>query len=326
MNSFPLYAYNENIIGVELTKKQIGENFMKVVKGICIIVFVVVALGYNAEAQITFGQIDDFENGTVMGWEEGASSPNPPQNITDGGPNGTGDNYLENVSDGSGSGGKMVFENETQWTGDFTTAGVTYINMDMINLGATVLQMRISIDGTGGQFSLTNSVPLTVGSGWQQVSFPISASDFTAVGGTDLNATLSNVSNIRILSNSSPSWNGQNIIATLGLDNITAADGPVSIEIKDGISVLEKHILMQNYPNPFNPITTINYRITKPGLVEIKIFDIIGREIKTLVKDFQQPNIYSISFNAANLSSGMYFYYLMVDNSFVDGGKMVLMK
>ncbi|MCK5077043.1 MAG: T9SS type A sorting domain-containing protein [Calditrichia bacterium] len=300
---------------------------MKIVKGVLMVLFMVVVLGYSAEAQITLEQIDDFEDGTIMGWDEGVNSPNPPQNIVDGGPAGTGDNYLENVSaGGAGAGSKMVMENETQWAGDYVSAGVTYINMDMINLGATDLHMRISIDGTGGQFSTTHSVPLTVSSGWQQVSIPISSSDFSAVGGTDINATLSNVTKIRILSNTSPNWHGQAITATLGVDNITATDGPVSVETNNGISIIKKHSLMQNYPNPFNPTTTINYSISKPGLVEIIIFDMLGKEIETLVKGFQRPNNYSINFNAANLASGMYFYRLRVDNNLVATRKMVLIK
>ncbi|PWB73274.1 MAG: hypothetical protein C3F15_10055, partial [Holophagae bacterium] len=68
-------------------------------------------------------QVDDFEDGTTMGWEEGAPSPNPPVNVADGGPGGAGDAYLENTSSGgTGAGSRMVMFNNAQWTGDYVAA------------------------------------------------------------------------------------------------------------------------------------------------------------------------------------------------------------
>jgi hypothetical protein len=90
-------------------------------------------------------------------------------------------------------------------------------------------------------------------------------------------------------------------------------------------SIENSYILFQNYPNPFNPTTTIKYQIPervrnqvtlgKLGGVEesevtLKIYDILGREIKTLVNEIQKPGSYSVVFNASNLSSGIYFYRL----------------
>jgi hypothetical protein len=83
--------------------------------------------------------------------------------------------------------------------------------------------------------------------------------------------------------------------------------------------------LSQNYPNPFNPSTTINYSIPQGGSVKIEVFDIMGREIKTLVDEYQQKGNYSINFNATNLSSGIYFYSLISGN-YTSTKKMVLLK
>jgi len=66
--------------------------------------------------------------------------------------------------------------------------------------------------------------------------------------------------------------------------------------------------LYQNYPNPFNPSTTIKYALPKPGFAILKVFDILGREVATLVNQKQSAGNYSVKFNAGNLPSGIYFY------------------
>lgn len=66
--------------------------------------------------------------------------------------------------------------------------------------------------------------------------------------------------------------------------------------------------LYQNYPNPFNPATNIRYAIPKSGIVKLKVFDLLGREISTLVNKFQSRGNYKVEFNGSNLSSGVYFY------------------
>ncbi|MEK9137571.1 MAG: T9SS type A sorting domain-containing protein, partial [Bacteroidota bacterium] len=65
--------------------------------------------------------------------------------------------------------------------------------------------------------------------------------------------------------------------------------------------------LEQNYPNPFNPSTTISYQLSTSTLVSLKVFDILGREITTLVNEVNTPGRYSVTWNAVNFSSGVYF-------------------
>jgi len=84
--------------------------------------------------------------------------------------------------------------------------------------------------------------------------------------------------------------------------------------------------LMQNYPNPFNPKTTISYTIPQSGFVELKIYNMLGREIQTAVNQFQQAGIYSFDFDASNLSNGVYFYHLKVGNRFSETKKMLYLK
>ena len=86
-----------------------------------------------------------------------------------------------------------------------------------------------------------------------------------------------------------------------------------------------RHILFQNYPNPFNPITRIKFAISKNSPVTIRIFDILGRQIKELVNDYFKPGEYDIEFDASNLSSGIYFC-LLTAGDFRDVNSMVLLK
>ncbi|MFZ1320108.1 MAG: T9SS type A sorting domain-containing protein, partial [Ignavibacteria bacterium] len=86
-----------------------------------------------------------------------------------------------------------------------------------------------------------------------------------------------------------------------------------------------KYDLSQNYPNPFNPVTTINYDQLRDGLIIIIIYDITGREVKTLLNEIKPAGYYKIQFNAADLSSGAYFYR-MTAGDFVATKKMVVIK
>lgn len=90
-------------------------------------------------------------------------------------------------------------------------------------------------------------------------------------------------------------------------------------------SLVNRYSLSQNYPNPFNPTTQIIYTLEKPGLVTIKVYDILGRFITTLVNEQQNSGLHTVNFNASDLSSGIYFYQLN-SGSFSSSRKMILMK
>ena len=83
--------------------------------------------------------------------------------------------------------------------------------------------------------------------------------------------------------------------------------------------------LGQNYPNPFNPTTSIRFNITKPGAVKLKVYDILGNEVASLVDSKLSSGAYSVDFDGAGLSSGVYFYRLETE-SFSDVKKMTLIK
>ncbi len=104
--------------------------------------------------------------------------------------------------------------------------------------------------------------------------------------------------------------------------------------LKDVLSIINgvegedypsEFFLSQNYPNPFNPITTIQYQIPQLSFVTLKVYDVIGNELVTLVNEEQSLGYYSIKFDATIFSSGIYFYQLQA-GSFIETKKMVLMK
>ncbi len=84
-------------------------------------------------------------------------------------------------------------------------------------------------------------------------------------------------------------------------------------------------VLYQNYPNPFNPTTTLRYSIPKQSFVSLKVYDILGKEIQTLVNEEKPAGVYELNWKAANLPSGIYIYKLKTGN-FISLKKMVLLK
>ncbi len=95
--------------------------------------------------------------------------------------------------------------------------------------------------------------------------------------------------------------------------------------IEVNVSLPTKFALMQNYPNPFNPTTTIAYELPTRAKVLLKVYDMLGREVATLVNGEQTAGRYAQPFNASGLSSGVYFYRLQAGN-FVETKKMMLVK
>jgi hypothetical protein len=83
--------------------------------------------------------------------------------------------------------------------------------------------------------------------------------------------------------------------------------------------------LSQNYPNPFNPATTIRYQLPVDSKVTIKLYDILGREVATLIDGFQTAGYKEVRFDASSLSSGIYIYNLIAGD-FISSKKMIVMK
>ena len=97
------------------------------------------------------------------------------------------------------------------------------------------------------------------------------------------------------------------------------------LRVSDNPAIPDKFALMQNYPNPFNPVTKINYSIPVRSRVRIVIYDVLGREVETLVNSDQQAGTYEVYWNAGHAGSGIYFCRISADN-FSKVQKMVLIK
>ncbi|MCZ7612939.1 MAG: T9SS type A sorting domain-containing protein [Ignavibacteriaceae bacterium] len=95
--------------------------------------------------------------------------------------------------------------------------------------------------------------------------------------------------------------------------------------VNTGMGISEEYSLEQNYPDPFNPSTKIAYSIPSLSFVKLKVYNELGKEIKTLVDEEEPAGNYLVEFDGANLPSGTYFYQLIANN-ISETKKMILLK
>ena len=117
------------------------------------------------------------------------------------------------------------------------------------------------------------------------------------------------------LTSGSPCIDTCNPNSPLDPDNSRADMGALFFDHNSAIDKYPNSIpgnisLAQNYPNPFNPGTTIKYSLSESNRIALKIFDLQGREVQTLVNEYKQPGIHTVEFDGTHLASGVYFYYL----------------
>jgi hypothetical protein len=117
---------------------------------------------------------------------------------------------------------------------------------------------------------------------------------------------------------SDPDWTAQ-----FGRENanIQSQNGQITALIKE----IPTEYSINNYPNPFNPTTTINYQLPEYGFVTIKVYDMLGKEVTTLVNENKSAGYHRVNFDASKLTSGVYVYIINANN-FVQSKKMLLMK
>ncbi len=118
-------------------------------------------------------------------------------------------------------------------------------------------------------------------------------------------------------------YDGRIYVGTTG-GYIYASDAVVSVD-EDNEQIAADYRLYQNYPNPFNPATSIRYDLPKSGKVTLDVYNVLGQHVKTLVDDYKSAGTYSVTFDAGNLSSGVYIYELRVD-SFREMKRMIYLK
>lgn len=119
--------------------------------------------------------------------------------------------------------------------------------------------------------------------------------------------------------NNDAGWSNPSVWSYTWLNNWWAAD------VDNPGAVVNEFRLSQNYPNPFNPNTNIKYSVAQTGLVTIRVYDVLGREVAQLVNEQKAPGSYNVTFDASNLTSGVYLYK-MESGSYTESKKMILVK
>ena len=114
-------------------------------------------------------------------------------------------------------------------------------------------------------------------------------------------------------------------LSDIQMDNVVLEKSKLNVRNFKGSSIPLEYALEQNYPNPFNPATTIRFQLPKDGMVTLKVYDILGAEVKTLVNEEKIAGKYEVSFNASSLASGVYIYRLQA-NEYISVKKMVMLK
>jgi hypothetical protein len=186
---------------------------------------------------VTPGQSDTFAGGVLAGWSNGPNNSLPPLNVASGGPAGAGDAYLLMRSTGTaGAGSRLVAISGPQWGGDYLAAGVAAISMDLNNLGATDLSLRLLVEGAGASAISTTAFALQSQTGWVRATFALTPDALT---GSDPAAVLASVVQLRVYHSSAAAFPGPAIAASLGIDNVTAVPEPgVPAMLAAGLALL----------------------------------------------------------------------------------------
>ncbi|NOX18013.1 MAG: choice-of-anchor A family protein [Chlorobi bacterium] len=210
------------------------------------------------------------------------------------------------------------------WSGDFQVTGASnenlilnfhktkHIKISNIDIRASILAPWASLDFPSGIVSGQVICKNMTGSG--QFNYV----KFTGTLSRDI--TITNYASI--IEVNQPDYNDLN---NNSMNQVTA-DGITGIGYggeENGLPTEYK--LYQNYPNPFNPSATIAYDLPKDGFVELKVYNILGNEVATLVNENKSAGSYKINFNASELASGIYIYNIRA-NGFVASKKMILLK
>ncbi|MDD5198766.1 MAG: hypothetical protein PHC88_03105 [Terrimicrobiaceae bacterium] len=196
------------------------------IRALALLVFCLFGGPLRVGSAVTPGQIDTFETGTTLSWANGGVVPQPI--LSTGGPDGIGDHFLDITANGSGAGGKLTVFNHAQWLGDYIGQAISGISMDLENLGATTLTIRIAFKQTTSGSSpgyLSEGFDLPADASWHRAVFSITPESLTAIGGpSSFSAFFTNgEAELRIINEvGATNLNGDPIASHLGVDNIQA--------------------------------------------------------------------------------------------------------
>jgi hypothetical protein len=198
-----------------------------------------------------------------------------------------------NVFAGNGGGVYLTINNGASWT-------LTSFSQPIVTLATSGNNIFAGSQLGIGIYSSTNN-----GQNWMQRN-----EGFNAIATID--ALLVTDNYIFMGTNANSVWR-RPLSELVGLEKITS-------------EVPKTYLLEQNYPNPFNSMTNVKWQMLNAGHAKITLYDLLGKEVSTLVNEKQAAGTYEVSFDASNLTSGIYFYSLFVDGMRIDTKRMVLIK
>ena len=202
----------------------------------------------------------------------------------------------------------------SRYTGIQDNSGEGANSLAIDNLG------NVYVTGTSGSFSGTKADYATVKYNSLGVQQWAERYNGPPGNGTDQakSIVLDNLGNVYVTGSSAGSG------TSVDFATIKYSQTPTGIDQIENI-IPEMFLLHQNFPNPFNPTTSIQYAINSKQLVQLKVYDVLGKEVATLVNEEKTAGNYEVSFNASQLSSGVYFYKLQAGD-FFETKKMILIK
>ncbi|MFZ1322713.1 MAG: T9SS type A sorting domain-containing protein [Ignavibacteria bacterium] len=204
-----------------------------------------------------------------------------------------------------------------------------YLNMDSSLLNSCTIGTENSAGSVGLQVVynaayLHNNLAIKIEKGLSWLEEIPSSGTITPGGNQNVNVifysaglSIGTYSGIMKINSNDPINPVKNILVRMNV-------GPVSVQ-NIALGIPDEFKLDQNFPNPFNPSTKINFAIPKQGFVDLKIYDILGKEVAALISEVKSPGYYEVDFNAGNLSSGVYFYRLE-SSGFINIKRMLLVK
>jgi len=270
-----------------------------------LVAFVFIAAGFVGVLDIVLGQKDTFDS-DLQGWATGGSSPVPTLWDSTGGPAGSGDGFLLQATTGDGGpGAKLVVMNTTQWAGDYVSAGVKSVTMDVNNLGATALELRLYIESTVGNLISTSGIAVPTSSGWVSVAFPIDSTAMTFVNGTDYSAIMSNVSRLRIIHGVSTLFPPVDVDGLLGVDNVTSG-GALPSSVVEEKNESDALAIESVYPNPADARVFVDVVSPAVDHARVTVVDLLGRKVLTAYDGRLVPGRTVVPIVTSDLAAGLY--------------------
>jgi len=207
----------------------------------------------------------------------------------------------------------------------FTTAGPIEVDsMSVTSVTSTLYRIKPYLKNKGHLYTVENLKVILSTDDNSITNISNTSLSFASISPGETVAPTSNIY-VTVDSTFSGVFNFDFEIMSEGRTYWTDSITQIVTDVKDKISLPVNYRLYQNFPNPFNPSTTFNYSIPEQSKVVITVYDILGNEIETLVNEEKIAGTYEVTFDAGNLSSGIYFYKIQV-GEFVESKKMVLLK